>query len=101
MQPADNDLSRSDLPKTGKKIKQCTISRILFHPQSTYLVQGTTQQGAKVTMTEGQGQKSRSNYKKKEVVKKYLNYWPYLKCYFTHILHTCYQATTQYGAFND
>ena len=41
----------------------------------------------------GQGQMSKHLSK--------LNYGPYPKYYFTHILHTWHQGTTQLGAFND
>ena len=45
-----------------------------------------------MTLTEDQGQRSRSNFPKNG---KKLNNWPYLGCYFTYSLHTWYKGTTQ------
>ena len=51
-----------------------------------------------MTLTEDQGQRSRSNFPKNG---KKLNHCPYHGCYFTNRLHTGYQGTTQLVAFND
>ena len=47
-----------------------------------------------MTLTKGQGQRSRSNIAKNGKKKKLKN-WSYLGGYFTYTLHTWYQGTTQ------
>ena len=51
-----------------------------------------------MTLTLGQGHRSRSNFPKN--LKK-LNNWPYLEGYFTYRLYTRYQGTIHHGTFND
>ena len=48
-----------------------------------------------MALTEGQDQRSRSNFPKNDEKKKNLMNWPHLRCYFTYRLHTWYQGTTQ------
>ena len=52
-----------------------------------------------MTLTQGQGQRSRSNFFSK-MGKKTKN-WSYLGGYFTYRFHTWYQGTTQQGKFYD
>ena len=77
---------------------------MLFHLQTNDFILGTniqpnnTHLATQMMMTLGQGHRSRLNIPK--MGRKPKN-WPYLGCYFTYKLHTWYQGTTHYGAFND
>ena len=92
---------------------------MLFHLQTSYLVQwvkihrtgykseailptdfilGTKIIHVPMTLNNGQGQRSRSNFPK---MARKSNHWPYLGCYLTYRLHTWYQGTTHQGTFND
>ena len=89
--------SRSNVQKLAKIYKMGHISDAI---SLTDFILGTKVQPNKahsmtqvpMTLTEGQGQRSRSNFPQNG---KKLKNWPYLGCYFTYILHTWYQGTTQ------
>ena len=82
--------SRSNFSKMGKNQRTVNISNAI---SPTDFILGTKVQPNKtpsmtqvpMTLTLGQGQRSRSNFPKNG---KKLNNWPYFGCYFTYRLHT-------------
>ena len=89
--------SRSNVQKLAKIYKMGLISDAI---SPTDFILGTKVQPNKahsmtqvpMTLTEGLGQRSRSNFPQNG---KKLKNWSYLGSYFTYRLHTWYQGTTQ------